>query len=55
MFRGCTSLVDVSTVLPALYISNRAYMYMFYGCTSLVTAPEIKATTLTSYACQYMF
>ena len=28
---------------------------MFAGCTSLTTAPEIPATTLASYCCNYMF
>jgi hypothetical protein len=28
---------------------------MFSGCTSLTTAPELPATTLTNYCYQYMF
>jgi hypothetical protein len=28
---------------------------MFYGCTSLTTAPELPATTLASYCYQSMF
>ena len=28
---------------------------MFYGCTSLTTAPELPATTLAEYCYEYMF
>ena len=28
---------------------------MFYGCTSLTTAPELPATTLAEYCYNYMF
>ena len=28
---------------------------MFYGCTSLTTAPELPATTLVSYCYYYIF
>ena len=47
MFEGCTGLTDASQlVLPALTVPAHAYRRMFYGCTSLVSAPEFPATTL---------
>lgn len=37
-------------------ISNKyCYYYMFYGCTSLTTAPALPATTLTEYCYANMF
>ena len=42
-------------VLPATTLTRWCYSYMFYGCTSLVTAPTLPATTLASYCYNYMF
>lgn len=48
MFYGCTSLVDASNlVLGATTLVIAAYKQMFDSCTSLTTAPEIQATTLS--------
>lgn len=47
MFEGCTSLVDVSNlVLSASSLVIACFKSMFRECTSLTSAPEIKATTL---------
>ena len=56
LFVGCTTIIQVSeTFLPATTLANYCYYYMFYGCTSLVTAPELPATTLANYCYYYMF
>ena len=41
--------------LPATALADNCYDRMFYGCTSLVTAPNLPATTLAKYCYQYMF
>ena len=41
--------------LPATTLSTACYVNMFFGCTSLTTAPELPATTLTDYCYQLMF
>jgi hypothetical protein len=50
MFGGCTSLTTVQSILPATTMKNYCYQYMFKGCTSLTTAPELPATKL-EYGC----
>lgn len=56
LFRNCTNIVNVSkNFLPATILSNYCYRNMFYGCTSLTTAPELPATTLASYCYVSMF
>lgn len=47
MFQNCTSLTTVNMQLNATILYNGSYKVMFSGCTSLVNAPEIKATTLS--------
>ncbi len=47
MFRDCTSLTTVNMQLNATTLYTAAYKVMFYGCTSLVNAPEIKATSIS--------
>ena len=42
-------------ILPATTLASFCYQYMFYGCTSLTTAPELPATTLASYCYRQMF
>ena len=41
--------------LPATTLTERCYNEMFYGCTSLTTAPELPATILASSCYQSMF
>jgi hypothetical protein len=47
MFAGCTSLKNVQSALTAHNIFGSCYEGMFSGCTSLVKAPDLKATSLT--------
>ena len=42
-------------LLPATTLVSSCYGFMFQGCTSLTTAPELPATTLTDYCYLYMF
>ena len=41
--------------LPATTLASGCYGGMFYGCTSLVTAPKLPATTLAEDCYVYMF
>jgi hypothetical protein len=48
--------VDASNlILPATTLAENCYMSMFYGCTSLTTAPELPATTLQPNCYTQMF
>ena len=40
--------------LLATTLATGCYTYMFYGCTSLTTAPELPATTLEEYCYAYI-
>ena len=42
-------------ILPATILVSNCYEYMFYGCTSLTTAPELPATTLAVNCYDSMF
>ena len=42
-------------ILPATTLSQSCYEYMFQGCTSLTTAPDLPATTLANHCYQQMF
>lgn len=42
-------------VLPATTLAQNCYQFMFNGCTTLTTAPELPATTLANYCYAYMF
>ena len=44
------SLLNFSTTL-----SDYAFVYLFYRCKSLTTAPELPVTTLSSWCYEYMF
>ena len=53
LFSGCTSLVEADKLLlPVTTLIYQCYEYMFNGCTSLTTAPELPATTLAD-SCYY--
>ena len=55
-FSGCTSLTNVpSDLLPATILISNCYENMFYGCTSLTSAPVLPAETLTSGCYRSMF
>ena len=56
LFKECVNLVSAENlVLPATTLANYCYEEMFYGCTSLTTAPELPATTLGEYCYFQMF
>ena len=56
LFENCSFLIDASNlILPATTLANSCYQYMFSGCTSLTTAPELPATTLADYCYTNMF
>ena len=56
LFEDCPNLTDASElILPATTLADYCYQYMFRGCTSLTTAPELPATTLAESCYQYMF
>jgi hypothetical protein len=49
-------IVDASKlILPATTLTENCYQSMFYGCTSLTTAPKLPATTLTENCYYRMF
>ena len=57
-----TSLFENSTIasasklsLPAITLAPYCYYRMFYGCTSLTTAPELPAMTLANSCYERMF
>ena len=56
LFYGCSNIVNISSnFLPATTLAYSCYQYMFYGCISLTTAPELPATTLATYCYCSMF
>ena len=56
LFAHCTGLTDVNQlILPATSLTPYCYSSMFYGCTSLTTAPTLSATTMAQSACTNMF
>lgn len=53
LFEGCDNIISVSKdFLPATELSDGCYTDMFYGCSSLINAPDLPATTLKS-SCYY--
>ena len=56
LFYQNTKVINAENLsLPAETLANSCYGYMFVGCTSLTTAPELPATTLAEYCYGYMF
>jgi len=56
LFGNNTNLVSTENlILPATTLENGCYKSMFYGCTSLASAPELPATTLAYYCYNSMF
>ena len=58
LFNNCTGLRITTKkilILPATTLASNCYASMFYGCTSLTTAPELPATTLADYCYYLMF
>ena len=55
MFWDCTNLLYGPKSLPGTLTGSEACSGMFRNCTSLITAPELPATTLTSNCYRGMF
>ncbi len=56
LFRDSTGITSVSEdFLPATILKSNCYDGMFFGCSSLETAPELPATTLTTNCYRNMF
>ena len=56
MFAKCTNLLYAPKALSIeIFGSGYECASMFQGCTSLLTAPTLPATTLSQYCYQYMF
>lgn len=56
LFAGCTGLTSAEKlILPVTTLTSYCYSQMFYGCTSLRTAPALPATNLASYCYDTMF
>jgi hypothetical protein len=55
LLRTNADLTEANVVLPATTLVNSCYSNMFYGCTSLTTAPVLPATTLASNCYFQMF
>ena len=51
------TLLDYGTVVNGGHptMTNYCYSYMFFGCMSLITVPELPATTLFANCYSYMF
>ena len=51
------NLLNYATVKSGVHpsIANNCFQYMFSGCTSLIQAPTLPATTLTNYCYSNMF
>ena len=56
LFNNSTNIVSAKNlVLPATTLADSCYHSMFYGCSSLTTAPALPATTLTDSCYRSMF
>lgn len=56
LFKNCVTLRNAKNlVLPATTLDHRCYYAMFYGCISLVVAPELPAAALVYQCYNYMF
>ena len=56
LFKDCTGITNAGNLmLLASTLTYGCYYRMFWGCTSLTTAPELPATTLADCCYTYMF
>ena len=55
LFNGDTKLVSTGNLTLPSNVKTDCYNHMFYGCTSLTTAPVLPATTLEAGCYNYMF
>lgn len=55
MFSGCSGLTDASKLILPPKVAMECYSEMFSNCTSLVSTPELPATTLAERCYYSMF
>ena len=56
LFKNNTHLINAENlILPATTLASSCYYWMFWGCSSLTTAPVLPATTLANYCYSSMF
>lgn len=55
LFMRCNIMFAKDLMLPAITLTEYCYASMFFGCTSLTTAPQLSATTLEQGCYDYMF
>ena len=57
LFRDSTGLIDVSNLKLDVDFGTTTHVFagMFYGCTNLLTTPELPVTALTGYCYYEMF
>ena len=56
LFSGNICLISAENlILPATTLADSCYSAMFWGCSSLTTAPVLPATTLAQNCCSFMF
>ena len=56
LFYNCTNLANVQNlILPATIAKSYCYKQMFSGCTSIIDAPLLSASSLESYCYHQMF
>lgn len=57
LFYNCSAIVNVDSRLLSGFttLTEKCYKAMFYGCTSLTSAPELPATTLAPSCYAHMF
>ena len=55
LFSYCNVVNAENLLLPATTLAEMCYQYMFRGCESLTTAPELPATTLAQECYSNMF
>ena len=56
LFKNCTAIVDASElILPKENLGGYNFQRLFYGCNSLLNAPNILGESIGVYACQSMF
>lgn len=54
-YTECKVVNAQNLILPSTTLSNYCYAYMFSRCYTLVTPPEMRATTTAEGSCAYMF
>ena len=56
LFYAQTKIINAKRlILPAITLTDSCYSFMFYGCSSLVEAPELPAKSLWSHCYYSMF